>query len=141
MNVTEIREAQIKAGTKKVTKACQYLGTDVVMHAMSATMHEKYIEFVSENPYLRQAKLLQVCMFTEDGKRIWSEKEVPILGSYRADEDAVSAALVVNGWGSTADEEILKNSSTTSGDDGASEQPENTESPSPSSSECTPPSS
>jgi len=107
----------------------EVLGADVVMHSMGSAQHEIYMDWCQEHPTQKQAKLIQICMHDEDGKQCWSPKDIPQLSALKIDEAAVEAALVANGWAEAGEEAIVKNSPTTSGDDGLSEQPESTKSP------------
>jgi len=133
MKIQEIRERQLEVGSKITKVPCTCMGADVVMHSMSSAQHEVYMQFCQDHPHQKQAKLIQICMHDEDGKQCWDPKDIPQLSALKIEESAVEAALVANGWAEAGEEEIVKNSPETSGDDGSSEQPESTESPSTSS--------
>ena len=84
---------------------------------------------------LSTAKLLQLTLRDETGVKIFREKELAIIAGLPAKdlEPLSRIAMKLSGYGVEAEEAILKNLLKIPGDDGSSEQPENTNVPSPSS--------
>ncbi len=84
---------------------------------------------------LSTAKLLQLALRDETGAKIFSAKELAIIGGLPAKdiEPLSRVAMKLSGFGVEAEEAILKNLLKIRGDDGSSEQQESTDVPSPSS--------
>jgi hypothetical protein len=84
---------------------------------------------------LSTAKLIQLALRDETGVRIFSAKELAIIGGLPAlDIEPLSrVALKLSGYGVEAEAAILKNLLKIPGGDGLSEQPESTNVQSPSS--------
>jgi len=89
---------------------------------------------------LSTAKLLQLALRDETGAKIFTAKELAIIGGLPAKdlEPLSRVALRLSGYGIDAEAAILKNLLRIPGDDGLSDLPENTESASQSSSNGTP---
>ena len=89
---------------------------------------------------LSTAKLLQLALRDETGAKIFTAKEIAIIGGLPAKdlEPLSRIAMKLSGYGIEAEVAILKNLLKTPGGDGSSEQPESINVPSPSSSEGTP---
>lgn len=77
---------------------------------------------------LSTAKLIQLAVRDETGARIFSNKELAIIGGMPARElEPLSRiAMRLSGYGPEAEADILKNLLGTPGEDGSSEQPEST---------------
>ena len=86
------------------------------------------------------AKLLQLALRDETGAKIFSAKELAIIGGLPAKdlEPLSRTAMKLSGFGVEAEAAILKNLLKTLGGDGSSEQPESTNAASPNSSKGTP---
>ena len=89
---------------------------------------------------LSTAKLLQLALRDENGAKIFSAKELAIIGGLPAKdlEPLSRVAMKLSGYGVEAEAAILKNLLKISGGDGSLEQPESTKQASPDSLKCTP---
>ena len=84
---------------------------------------------------LATAKLIQLAIHSEDGKRIFQDNEIAIIAGKPSLEIEPLARVILrlSGYGVEAEEAILKNLLRIPGGDGSSEQQESTNVPSPSS--------
>jgi len=119
-------------------------GVKVWVHGLTSYELEEW-RILRNNPEgtnanLTTAKLLQLALRDETGARIFTAKELAIIAGLPARniEPLAKVALRLSGYGVEAEAAILKNLMKIPGDDGSSEQPENTDAQSQSSSEDTP---
>ncbi len=114
-------------------------GIKVWIHGLTSYELEEW-RMLRNNPEgidanLSTAKLLQLALRDETGAKIFSAKELAIIGGLPAKdiEPLSKVALRLSGYGIEAEAAILKNFLRTPGGDGSSEQPESTSVPSQSS--------
>lgn len=107
-------------------------GVKVWVHGLTSYELEEW-RLLRNNPdvvdnKLSTAKLLQLALRDETGARIFKANELAMIGGLPAKdiEPLSRVALKLSGYGVEAEAAILKNLLMTPGDDGSSEQPENT---------------
>ena len=107
-------------------------GVKVWVHGLTSYELEEW-RLLRNNPdvvdnKLSTAKLLQLALRDETGTRIFKANELAMIGGLPAKdiEPLSRVALKLSGYGVEAEAAILKNLLMTPGDDGSSEQPENT---------------
>ena len=117
---------------------------EVWVHGLTSYELEEW-RLVRNNPegvdrMLSTAKLLQLALRDENGKRIFQANELAVIGGLPAKfiEPLSRIAMKLSGYGVEAGAAILKNLLRTPGGDGSSEQPGSTDAASPSSLEGTP---
>ena len=140
----EIKRAVMDLRNQIPKEEQEIAGVKVWVHGLTSYELEEW-RILRNNPEgtnanLTTAKLLQLALRDETGARIFTAKELAIIAGLPARniEPLAKVALRLSGYGVEAEAAILKNLMKIPGDDGSSEQPENTDAQSQSSSEDTP---
>lgn len=135
----EIKRAMLDLRNQIPKEKVEVAGVKVWVYGLTSYELEEW-RLVRNNPEavdvkLSTAKLLQLALRDETGARIFTAKELAIIGGLPAKdiEPLSRVALRLSGYGIEAEEAILKNLLRTSGGDGSSDSQENTNAALPSS--------
>lgn len=132
VTVKQIKQAFLNLKNQIPKEEHEIAGIKVWVFGLTSYELEEW-RLVRNNPdamdaKLSTAKLIQLAVRDETGARIFSNKELAIIGGMPARElEPLSRiAMRLSGYGPEAEADILKNLLGTPGEDGSSEQPEST---------------